>query len=76
MTDERSDDTELDAAEASRAIGVSQQTLRTWRNDNLGPRWSRRGPYPRSRIIYRLGDLRAWKRQRAEEVAREQQEVR
>jgi len=38
-------------------LGISRETLRTWRRRGIGPRWQRVGP----RIIgYRRSDVEAW----------------
>ena len=47
----------LRTEDLERELGISRETLRTWRRRGIGPRWQRVGP----RIIgYRRSDVDAW----------------
>lgn len=69
------DDTRLRASEAAEFLGVVLETLYEWRRDGLGPKWARKGPYPKSPIAYRLGDLRQWQRDQEHAPQAQRQEA-
>lgn len=42
--------------------GVSKDTVRMWRADNVGPPWVRLTPGVRGAVRYRMSDIVEWER--------------
>lgn len=49
--------------EAAEYLRMSPRTLERWRSDggNCGPVYGKLGPSKKSRVVYRLRDLEAWR---------------
>lgn len=54
------DDRLLSTAQASRALGMSQKTLRALRCDRAGPPCLKMGTAAQARVMYRLSALESW----------------
>lgn len=60
-------DRALTTEEAAEIIGVSANTLKTWRHREKGPPWLKYGDARNATVRYRESSVRAWMRE--QEVA-------
>lgn len=51
-------------AQAASVLQVKPHTLRVWRHQGRGPRYHRLGDTSKARVLYALGDLWAWLKER------------
>ncbi len=50
----------LNTTEAAKFLNISHDTMVAWRYQKIGPPYVKLGDTPKSKVVYRMADLKKW----------------